>query len=59
MREFTVYKMRLAGYLMFRGNVLLRIEPSNKHQNKNVFVFKDTAKLKQGISEYHNIKAEM
>ena len=47
-----IYNMRLAGYLMQRGFVLLDMKPNTNAPHKNVFYFTDTAEVKTAISDY-------
>lgn len=49
-----VYTMRLAGYLMTRGFVLLDMKPNYRYPERNVFYFCDTAEIKQTIKDYNN-----
>ena len=47
-----IYKMRLAGYLMTRGFVLLDMKPNYRFPDRNVFYFTDTAEIRQAIEQY-------
>lgn len=44
--------MRLAGYLMQRGFVLVDMQPDLKKSGRNVFFFNDTPQLKSAVDEY-------
>ena len=44
--------MRLAGFLMQKGFVLISIEPNSQDIRKNVFFFKQSIEIKTAISEY-------
>lgn len=47
-----IISMRCAGYLMYNGCKLVRIEPHKKFQNKNVFVFNDDEKTNAFLHQY-------
>ena len=54
MREKYEYvkSLRLAGYLMYNGFRLLRVEENSKVKGKDVYVFKQSDKLSDCILEY-------
>lgn len=47
-----VKSLRLAGWLMYHGFRILRIEPNNNVAEKDVYVFKQSDKLSDCIFEY-------
>lgn len=49
MREYPIFTQRIAGELMSRGFRLLRTEPHRRRANLNVFMFEDTAKLRNTL----------
>lgn len=51
---FPVYNMRLAGYLMNKGFILVNMLPNEKQLDKNVFYFKNTVQIQQAIQNYLN-----
>lgn len=52
----TVFKMRLAGYLMQRGFVLVDIGTNRNNPNKLVFYFKNSDELHSAIKDYNEIE---
>lgn len=50
--RYSVYKMRLAGYLMMHGFPLLDIGTNAHNSNYRVFYFNDSAQLRETIAEY-------
>lgn len=53
MNNYTVFKQRVAGYLMMRGFVLVGVEQRrNMQTGKNVFFFQDSPELRNAIKEY-------
>ncbi len=50
--RYSVYKMRLAGYLMMQGFPLLDIGTNAHNSNYRVFYFADNAQLRETIAEY-------
>ena len=55
-KEYIVFNMATAGYLMMRGFVIKRIERTNKGDKwKNIFIFNDSEKLKEAIQDYKNL----
>ena len=51
-----IYSQRLAGYLMLRGFVLLRMDKNAKFPTRNIFIFKDTPTLNEAVEAYINNK---
>ena len=47
-----IYSMKLAGYLMQKGFVLLSMKPNYKFPERNVFYFTDAEETKKAIDEY-------
>lgn len=55
-KEYVVYSMRLAGYLMMNGFVLKRMEKSKyDDSNRNVFVFNESENLLQTVKIYKSL----
>ena len=48
-----VYTMRLAGYLMQQGFVLLDMKKNYKYPERNVFYFGNTPEIQEKISSYN------
>lgn len=51
-----IFSQRLAGYLMQKGFVLLRMNTNLDDNYKHVFLFKDSPAISSAISEYQNNK---
>ena len=51
-----IFTLRLAGYLMMRGFVILSIGKNLKYTDKNVFYFRKSPELQQAIYDYSAIK---
>ena len=56
MKYRYVFKQKLAGYLMQRGFVLLRMNTNLDDNYRHVFLFKDSPAISQAIAEYGNDK---
>ncbi|ABR48991.1 hypothetical protein Amet_2841 [Alkaliphilus metalliredigens QYMF] len=53
MMEFkTIFSMKMAGYLMQRGFVLLDIRESDDGSGRKVFYFKQSEMLSNAMNEY-------
>lgn len=48
----TIFNMRLSGYLMYKGFVLMDIAENTKYKGKKVFYFKRTEELEKTMQEY-------
>jgi hypothetical protein len=48
----TVHSQRLAGFLMFKGHRLMRMEKDAGKPQFNVFVFNASEQLESDITEY-------
>lgn len=58
-KEYVVFSMSLAGYLMMNRNVLKRIEETEKTDSRrNVFIFNETEKLLEDIKTYKKLYAK-
>ena len=55
-KNITIFKQALAGYLMMRGFVLICTDKSTNGSGRNVFFFKDSIELQEAINEYNNNK---
>ena len=51
-----IFSQRLAGYLMFRGFVLLKMCDDLKDRRKHVFIFNESDELRQAIDDYAKLK---
>ena len=49
-----IFSLKLAGFLMMNGQRIIRINHNLNVSNKDVYVFSDTPKLCQLMSEYSN-----
>ena len=56
MKYRYIFKQKLAGYLMQRGFVLLRMNTNLDDNYRHVFLFKDSPAISQAIAEYENDK---
>lgn len=50
-----IFSLRLAGFLMQRGFVLLRMNRNLDDPTKNVFLFKDSKEIESAIQEYQKL----
>ena len=57
-KTLAVFSQRLAGYLMLRGFVLADMRPDREGTGKNIFFFKDTEKIRQVMTEFHDFKLQ-
>lgn len=53
-KEYIVFSMNLAGYLMQRGFVLKRMEKTTRDSNRNVFFFNESTDLLNAVENYKN-----
>ena len=51
-KTIAIYSQRVAGYLMQRGFVLVRLIPDQFDSNKHNFVFGDSENLQRAIKDY-------
>lgn len=51
-----IFSMKLAGYLMQRGFVLLDMRKNTDQSNRNVFIFNESAELRNAIDDYSREK---
>lgn len=51
-KTIAIYSQRVAGYLMQRGFVLVRLIPDQYDSNKHNFVFGDSENLQRAIKDY-------
>ena len=54
MKDRYVFSQRLAGYLMQKGFVLLRMNTNLDDNYKHVFLFKNSPAISLAISQYKN-----
>lgn len=52
-KNFHCHSLRLAGFLMLKGFVLVNMEPDN-NSRRNVYIFKKSDDLSEAINEYKN-----
>jgi hypothetical protein len=50
-----IFSQRLAGYLMQKGFILLRLNKNLDDPTKNVFLFKDSKEIESAIQEYQKL----
>ena len=50
--SIAVYNMRMAGYLMQRGFVLMSMAENRKYEGRNMFIFMNTPQLKEAMQHY-------
>ena len=50
--KMTIYNMKMAGFLMQRGFVLIGMEPNNNGSGKNVFFFFKSNAMEQAMEEF-------
>lgn len=54
-KEYIVFSMKLAGYLMQKGFVIKRMEKTNRDSsNRNVFYFNESEDLLKVVEQYKN-----
>lgn len=51
-KTWICYSLRLAGYLMQRGFVLVAMKPDKKHARRNVFFFNESQELHDAVGDY-------
>lgn len=51
-KMITIFSQKLAGYLMFRGFVLVDMDENRNQAGKHVFYFNDSADLQAAITDY-------
>lgn len=51
-----IFSMKLAGYLMQRGFVLLDMRKNTDQSNRNVFIFNESDELRNAIDDYSREK---
>ena len=49
--NYYCYSLRMAGFLMQRGFVLLELQ-KDANSNRNIFVFRKSTELKEAIENY-------
>lgn len=55
---FPIYSLRLAGFLMQKGYILIDIKDHRNLPGRKVFYFKDTPQIRDSMREYSNNKIE-
>ena len=48
----TIFSMAMAGYCMYKGNMLITMDKDKKQTGRDVYIFKDTPKLSEAMQEY-------
>ena len=51
-----IFTQRLAGYLMFKGFVLLKMTDDLKNPSKHIFIFNESEEIRKAIDDYSMIK---
>ena len=51
-----IFSQKLAGYLMYRGFVLLKMSEDLKNPNKHVFIFNESKEIRDAIDDYAKLK---
>lgn len=51
-KYYTVFSLKLAGYLMQRGFNLIAMGKNEKDPSRNVFFFRDSVELQDAINTY-------
>jgi len=56
-KEYIVFSLKLAGYLMMNGFVLKRVEKSNRENSTlNVYIFNDSENIRSVSDRYKKMK---
>jgi hypothetical protein len=50
--SIAIYNMRMAGYLMQKGFVLMSMAENRKYEGKNMFIFMNSPQIKEAMQEY-------
>lgn len=48
----AIMSLKMAGYLAFQGNILLEAKPDKNGSGRKVFLFANTEKLRNDMSNY-------
>ena len=56
MNTINIYSLKLCGYLCVSGFPVKGVRPNSKCQNKSVYIFEDTPKLRECLSYYDKTK---
>lgn len=56
---YVIKNQSLATYLMSKGYRLIKLQKDRNNPNRNVYLFKDTEKLRKSITEYTNNKKDL
>lgn len=51
MKLYYVYTQKMCAELMLKGYKLLSVEPSQKREGYNVFIFRDSERLRNEVKE--------
>lgn len=55
MKKYYIYTQRICAELMLENHKLIDIEPSKKREGFNVFIFRDSKKLRKDIEKLTDI----
>lgn len=55
-KNYIVFSMRLAGYLMLKGCRLIKLKPSKNNADKFVYIFPDTSETHLHVQEYTDMR---
>lgn len=56
MNVIYIYSLKLCGYLCVSGFPVKGVRPNSKCQNKSVYIFEDTPRLRECLSHYDKTK---
>ena len=51
-KQYVVHSQKMAGWLMLRGNKLITVAVNKRRPNYLIYVFNDTDKLRNDMSDY-------
>lgn len=54
-----IFSLKLAGYLMYNNQRILRINHNLNVEGKDVYVFEDTPEVRRLMSEYTDINSKV
>jgi hypothetical protein len=55
-KNYIVFSMRLAGYLMLQGCRLIKTKPDKTNPNKHVYFFPKTTQVLEHVEKYKMIR---
>ncbi|MED4016976.1 DUF5659 domain-containing protein [Sutcliffiella cohnii] len=57
-KNYIVFSMRLAGYLMLNGCRLMKIKPSKDNPDKKVYIFPNTQEVMDHVEQYTKMRKQ-